>query len=276
MSTDAPTFTRRAGAALLLVLAAMTIGSAPAKSASVHASVINGTAVSQATYDLKYPFQVALFAADDSNSFLCGGTLIAPRWVLTAAHCMDESAQVQPTYAMIGRANQDDTSRGEVIPVEYNAQYPKWTSRNRTGLYDLMLVRLQRAPANPITVPLATKADDPKSGRTATVIGWGLTNSRAAAPPTNLRRATLTIKSQISCSHQWHGSIYKAMVCAAKQSRPARGVCSGDSGGPLLYKGMQIGIVSFGTSGCRSTPPNVFTRVSSYRDEIFATIAANP
>lgn len=277
MNTEVLQFSRRATAILIAVLAVFAVhGAQPAHSADATASIINGNAVDQATYDLKYPFQVALFSANDDRTFLCGGTLIAPRWVLTAAHCKSTAEQIEPRFAMIGRADQRDATRGEIIEIEYNSQYPKWSAFNRTGLYDLMLVRLARAPANPVTVPLASAAEDPKPGKSATIIGWGLTNSRSSSPPVTLRRATVTVKSKSSCSRAWRGSIFKSMVCAAKSSKPARGVCSGDSGGPILYKGFQIGITSFGTSRCRSTPPNVFTRVSSYREEIMATVNANP
>lgn len=258
----------RIRSALTLALLALTFAFASTAQADPSADVIGGTDVTHSQYTTTYPFMVGLMAAQDPNAQFCGGTLIAPQWVMTAAHCYAPEEGADPAYIRIG--SEDRLGAGSYVPVVGHIIHPNWDPNYLSN--DIMLLRLAYAPSPATPAVRATAIDDPLAGNLATLIGWGLTMPGDDANSSRiLKLATLDVIDQTECEQEWAGLegvdfVSSKQLCAIHydEGGGARQACNGDSGGPLLFANKVVGIVSFGYAGCWDYAPNVFTRVSAY------------
>lgn len=258
----------RIRSALTLALLALSFAFASTANADPSADVIGGTDVTHSQYTTFYPFMVGLMAAQDPNAQFCGGTLIAPQWVMTAAHCYAPEEGADPAYIRIG--NEDRLGAASYVPVVGHVIHPNWDPNYLSN--DIMLLKLAYAPSPATPAVRATAIDDPLAGNLATLIGWGLTMPGEDANSSRiLKLATLDVVDQTECENEWAALegvdfVTNKQLCAIHydDGGGARQACNGDSGGPLLYANKVIGIVSFGYVGCWDDAPNVFTRVSAY------------
>lgn len=206
----------------------------------------------------EYPFTV--FVSEQGAQF-CGGTLVAPDKVVTAAHCVN-SEQPEDIEVVAGR---QDTRAGDgvVAPVGEIATHPEYVSPDSGA--DIAVLTLEDA-LNQRTLDVATSADAAlyRAGTPTTVLGWGAT-SEGGSPSTTLRKAHPPVTADETCAEANPGFSPDSMVCAGL---PEGGVdaCQGDSGGPLVAEGKLIGIVSWGNGCARPEMPGVYTRVSSYEN----------
>ncbi len=108
------------------------------------------------------------------------------------------------------------------------------------------------------------------------VTGWGSIKPSGSKYPVELRQARVPVVANEVCNEAsaYEGDITNRMICAGELDG-GKGVCSGDSGGPLLAKDengefrLLAGVVSFGTIPCAfKNHPAVFTRITSFRDWI--------
>lgn len=256
---------RRATVIVLLALSAMAAFGAAAQAASddVGARIVGGTTAPAGAW----PSFAQLTVRMGGSYNLCGGSLITPTVVLTAAHCVN-GATVASSNARIGTTT---INTGTPIAWSRAAMHPNFDPV--TLDYDIALVELasaSAAPRMPLIPPVAEPLLVPNT--MLKVAGFGLTSTGGSISST-LLEVSLPLVADATCSSAYVGAGYTGytttnMLCAGTSSTDS---CNGDSGGSLTL-GVQgvaysMGLVSWGpNSGC-AVPglPGVYTRVSAFR-----------
>lgn len=225
----------------------------------------------------EYPWQAALLEASTGQWWGCGGSLISPSWVATAAHCVSlDGSSVVPASALhvvVGRHDLT-TNEGQRIPVAEVHVHPNYNPATFDS--DIALLRLRYPATLTATVQpigLATLADAALFGPgvEATVTGWGTRTAGVSDFPNELYEVNVPIVSQETCAFTYAAqgaSITNNMLCAGL---PVGGkdACQGDSGGPLIVPdgtgGFKLaGIVSWGIGCAQPGLPGVYTRVANF------------
>jgi len=268
------------------ILAAILVGSAihnPAgaygpKDNMVTPQVVNGDAVPKG----KYKFIVALQRLDwkekgHPTGHWCGASLLSPRYILTAAHCVtttdkDKNLVVMDAnlFSAIAGMTEYGMGQGQERRIASISVHPLYGQPSADYAYDVAVLELDRKVNGLPKVKLAQAGED-APGTVPTVAGWGSIVAQypdyAAVPfnPIEMRAANLPVIEDQSCADAY-GQRFSSdiQVCTYL---PARGDCQGDSGGPLFRKisgrFVQAGIVSWGVGCAAPNLPNVYTKVSS-------------
>ncbi|KAE8594473.1 hypothetical protein XENTR_v10019660 [Xenopus tropicalis] len=238
----------------------------------VESRVVNGQEVAPHSW----PWQVSLqYIYDGYWYHTCGGSLIAPNWVLTAAHCISS----ENTYRVqLGKHNLQQFNDGqETIGVIGLFNHPQWNPNNLANGFDISLLKLEREvdysdTIKPGCLPPAGYILPNQFG--CYVTGWGYLQTEGP-PSATLQQGLLKIVDYATCRRLdwWFINVKTSMICAGGDGNVAS--CYGDSGGPLNCKNADgvwevHGVVSFGSaSGCNiNKKPSVFTRVSDYNSWI--------
>ncbi|KAI9558950.1 chymotrypsin-like protein [Daphnia sinensis] len=217
------------------------------------------------------PWQVALFIDDQ---YFCGGSLISPDWVLTAAHCADNATFFN---IMLGAHNVRLTAAEEPNRVEYRSEvytiHPNWGPNLLRN--DMALIKLPE----PVTftdaispICLAPATEPSHAGDPLHVSGWGKPSDAATGISPVLREVDVVGITNQECVAAYSIlTIRDSNICVSTLG--GKSSCNGDSGGPLSYinNGVfnQVGVVSFGSNqGCELEIPAGFARVSSFADWI--------
>ncbi|UPZ29889.1 trypsin-like serine protease [Streptomyces sp. LRE541] len=220
--------------------------------------------------------QLGYYEPTTGDGYFCGGTLVAPNKVLTAAHCVAGLDWVGNGAVLAGTTDLDDYTNGTPAGVFRQWTHPRYNAD--TTQNDIAVLTLDRPLVGVPTLRLAASDDSAlyKTGTTGTVYGWGLTSGADDATlSTKLKKANLPLVADATCKSAMasvlDGDYFVAgsMACAGT---PASGAdegtnspCNGDSGGPLVVGGKIAGIVSWGVAGCTAKGAYpVFTKVSSY------------
>ncbi|MFF4652460.1 S1 family peptidase [Streptomyces sp. NPDC001380] len=269
----------RRGAALALLalipLAAATGAGGTAQEAHAERRIVGGSPDSTE----QHPWVVALasrlqFGSTRSGQF-CGGALVTPTKVVTAAHCFyDESTGIRANRpglrVIVGRtditggAGTEVAVRGVWIDPEYSFE---------ANTRDVAVVTLAEPQEGRPTLPLVAQGDrNPyRPGTGATVFGWGDTTG-AGRYAARLHAVEVTVLDDAVCADDYPGGPNgrfdgSTMLCAGAPSG-GRDACQGDSGGPLVVHGQLVGLVSWGTGCAESGHPGVYTRLGALADEV--------
>ncbi len=205
------------------------------------------------------PWVVAITTPD--GQLFCGGALVAPDKVMTAAHCTSVKGIAgrtpRPAEHMRVVAGRTDlrTTEGIEAAVTHVWRHPDF--KEVTQGDDVAVLTLDRP------LPYSTiKLGD--AGESGVVLGWGRT-SETDRPAMSLRKVTVPILSDSECAAKEPDYRQGAMLCAGRGGRDA---CTGDSGGPLVVKGRLAGVVSYGRGCARPDEPGVYTRLAHYRSTV--------
>lgn len=256
-------------------------------------AVINGTQIT----DASWRFLVAVgcsgasaaedckerrFGADGLGMFtpqFCGGVLIRPRIVATAAHCMVRSngSFFEPADIYVGGGTPilgAMTRDQDVTGVDAIVINPTYDRMKQSG--DLALLVLKHEIANSTTIGfVASNAPIPEAA-TAQIAGWGDVDSLGTAPMA-ANFATIALYPQDQCAATL-GTTFDAetMLCGgAKNDVGWIDACQGDSGGPLLAtianERVLVGLTSWGTA-CAKGNPGIYTRIGGLLPGLLASV----
>ncbi|XP_066445350.1 ovochymase-1 [Eleutherodactylus coqui] len=221
-----------------------------------------------------WPWQVMVMYR---NMYQCGGVILSPRWVLTAAHCL-QSSDLSRYRLLAGihdrllneSSRQDRTVHSIVAHEMYNPI---------NNDYDIALIRLAEDLAfnnfvHPVCLPKREEPLEPTS--LCVVTGWGSTGEDGQYSRRLQQLEVPILDNNICNSSYYPGVISERMFCAGFPDSGGKDSCQGDSGGPLVCPSSNksyilYGIVSWGVGCARSKKPGVYTRVRSFLSWIEST-----
>jgi trypsin len=243
------------------------------------ARIVGGTAVSSGTY----PWFTALrlYSSGSESFYGCGGSLVSPEYVLTAAHCISDdyinSGAVRVgafTYPFSSSQNGQNVEFFTVKKVTVHPNYSTSTLNN-----DFALLRLDGTSSiTPVPLDSNNLSNSYSTGKgNLWPIGHGTTYYGSYYGSANLLHTEVDYVSNADCVNKYSygsGDITSNMMCAGKSGKDS---CQGDSGGPLYDKGnnVLVGVVSWGIGCAYSNYPGVYARISAKYTWIKDTICNN-
>ncbi|KAL6115783.1 st14 [Pungitius sinensis] len=224
------------------------------------------------TEEGEFPWQVSLHVKGSGH--VCGASIISPKWLVTAAHCVQDDGRTRYSQpgtweAYLGLHIQGNIGKTvvkrnlkQIIPhVNYNA----YTYDNDIALMELDSPVTYSDYIRPICLP-APQHDFP-AGSNVWITGWGATREGGFAAKV-LQKADVRIINHAVCNTLMKGQITSRMLCAGVLTGGVD-ACQGDSGGPLSSpSGSRMflaGVVSWGDGCARRDKPGIYTTVTKFR-----------
>lgn len=228
----------------------------------------------------EWPWQVMV----RPGAYLCGGSLIAADWVVTAAHCVyngDKLFAPSSVSVKLGEYDRTVSENGEqlhsIAEIIAHEEYDAQTNNNDIALLRLSSPAVMNDRVASIGL-LSTGMSDAFAhpGTDAVVTGWG-TTAEGGSAATKLMEVSVPIVSNDQCNRAY-GIVTDNMLCAGYQEG-GKDSCQGDSGGPLVVRADSgtwrlAGVVSFGYGCARAGFYGVYTRVSRYENWIAGHLGA--
>ncbi|XP_073491191.1 serine protease 33-like, partial [Aquarana catesbeiana] len=238
----------------------------------VSSRIVGGTD----SLDGEWPWQVALMDNEAGAEYICGGSLISPEWVMTAAHCIHHPIQLSNYKVYLGMHQLDVISSHTVVTnvsnIIVNSNFA-----NEGGPGDIALLQL----ATPVTysqyimpICLPSSTTTFPCGTECWVTGWGTRSSGGNVVEYGaLQQVMVPLIDRNTCQVMYlnggsSDSIQYDQICAGYIDG-GKDSCQGDSGGPLVCKVQgvwyQVGVVSWGDGCAEKYYPGVYTLVMDYQ-----------
>ncbi|XP_036060959.1 vitamin K-dependent protein C isoform X4 [Onychomys torridus] len=248
----------------------------PEDELEVDPRIVNGTLTKQGDS----PWQAILL--DSKKKLACGGVLIHTSWVLTAAHCMENTKKLTVRLGEYDLRRRDHWELDlDIEEILIHPNYTRGTSDN-----DIALLRLaQPATLSKTIVPIClpnnglAERELTQAGRETVVTGWGYQSDRDKDGRRN-RTSILTfiripVAPRNECMQVMNNVVSENMLCAGILG-DSRDACDGDSGGPMVvfFRGtwFLVGLVSWGEGCGHLNNYGVYTKVSRYLEWIHSNI----
>lgn len=220
-----------------------------------------------------YEFFVGLYDAGNHDFSFCGGALVAPDVVVTAAHCV--STLYDDLEVGIALKSNRNPSADQLRKVRAVQVHPDYESVDA----DIALLFLEPQAEDATrwkTLAINTDTAWPAPASNVRVIGHGNITSYGWLDAAVLQEVDVPIVDNESCKSAYP-DITDAKICAGLMVDGGKDSCQGDSGGPLFSIGPDpklVGIVSYGNGCAQKAAPGVYTRVASYANWIAEQIEA--
>jgi secreted trypsin-like serine protease len=237
-----------------------------------------GPAAAEAVSIRRFPWQVVVSIEKEDETSFCVGAIVNPRWVLTAAHCLDngnDPASASPVLHIMFDATRF-SGEGLWTRVEQTVIHPDYRAGVREN--DLALVKLDvTLKGRGVLLPPERLNIPP--GAPLEMASWGVADQDAAGSG-SLYRIVLTYVDSAVCNDagNFNGRVKLDMLCAGGREGGAD-ICRIDRGGPLVWRtssGPVLVGVALWTEGCeRKLRYEVFTRVSAFRKWINSITAVD-
>jgi secreted trypsin-like serine protease len=262
------------GGQILGALAATLVFAGPA---AARPGIVGGSAAPADSW----PSTVFLYGTFDDQPYGCTGSVVAPEWIVTAAHCAYGAPGrfADSMTAVLNAKDYTDGATREVIGIDRLVVHQAYDPAR--DLNDVAVFHLSRPTTAP-AIRLGTK-DEHAAHRYVSYVGepnaagWGRTDARSTVDTTVLQQAYLRIHSAAECAGI-SGFDANTQVCAGTEG--LSGACHGDSGGPLVafdavtHEPVLWGITSYGPQAtarldpCSTAMPVVYGWVPAFVDFI--------
>ncbi|CAG9837834.1 unnamed protein product [Diabrotica balteata] len=220
----------------------------------------------------QFPWMAQIFykRKNNTDAFLCGGSLINNRYVVTAAHCITDFKE-KINIVRIGINTLTPEIKVKRLNKDYKVAnitvHPNFNTVMGDD-NDIALIRLARSvkyivAIQPICLPTANMLNKEFIGENVDIAGWGLDTSGHLTK--DLQYITVPVREREICNEIFNTTLDQSQFCAGVSA--GEDSCNGDSGGPMMWKRKEskdkyflIGVVSYGLKKC-GTGPAVYTNV---------------